>query len=39
MAPWMMILGPKQFGAFLMCKFYKIYVCAVVGIIIESITV
>jgi len=31
----MMVLGPKHVGAFLMCKFYKFYMCAVFGIIIE----
>jgi len=32
----MIVLGPKHVGAFLMCKFYKFYICAVVGAIIES---
>ena len=35
-----MVLGPKHVGAFfnvLMCKFYKFYVCAVVGVIIEQL--
>jgi len=31
----MMVLGPKHVGAFLMCKFYKFYICAVVGVITE----
>ena len=32
-----MVLGPKPVGVFnvSMCKFYKFYICAVVGIIIE----
>jgi len=33
----MMVLGPKHVGTFLMCKFYKFYVCAVVGIVIERL--
>jgi len=31
----MTVLGPKHDGAVLMFKFYKFYICAVVGVIIE----
>jgi len=34
----MMVLGPKHVKSVLnvlMCKFYKFYICAVIGVIIE----
>ena len=34
----MMVLGSKHVGAVLMCKFYKFYICAVVGVIIAQDT-
>ena len=36
----MMVLGPKHVGSVFnvfMCKFYKLYICAVVGVIIEEL--